>query len=132
MTSWRNPITVLYPLLSGAIFLGLGVLTLIRPEVLEYYSIGVDSASARTAIRAMIGGGEIGIGLVLLGGGRFGFSFKQRSSIAVVIFGIVGLVRIGSAWIEGGLHMEWQPLREAFIELALALIGVWVVCSNTK
>ncbi len=131
MTSWENRIAALYPLLSGAIFLGLGVLTFIRPEVLEYYSIGVESASARTAIRAMIGGGEVGIGIVILCGGRLGFPVSQRCTLAAFIFLCVGIARLLSTGFEGELHLTSQPFREAFIELFLGSLGVWVA-ANAK
>jgi len=121
---WQTRIAVLYPLLSGAIFVGLGLLTLVQPDVIEYYSIGIDSASARTAIRAMIGGGEVGLGILMLGGGRLGFSVSQRCTIAATIFACVGLARLLSAGFEGELYLASQPLREASIELFLCCLGV--------
>ena len=128
---WQTRIAVLYPLLSGAIFVALGLLTLVQPDVIEYYSIGIDSASARTAIRAMIGGGEVGLGILMLGGGRLGFSVSQRCTVAATIFACVGLARLLSAGFEGELHLASQPLREASIELFLGGLGVWVA-ANAK
>lgn len=125
MTRWKGRIAALYPLLSGAIFIGLGVLTFIRPESLEYYSIGVESAPARTAIRAMIGGGEVGIGVVLLGGARLGLFVSQRCTLAATIFVCVGLARLFSAGFEGELVLASQPLREASLELVLGCLGVY-------
>ena len=129
---WQTRIAFLYPPLSGAIFIGLGVLTLIRPEVLEYYSVGVGSAPARNAIRAMIGGGEIGIGIVLLGGLKLGFSVRQRCILAATIFICVGLARLLSAGFEGDLHLMSQPLREASIELILGCFGVLAAIVTRK
>ncbi len=130
--NWQYRVAASYPLLSGAIFLGLGLLTLIRPEVLEYYSIGVDNAPARTAIRAMIGGGEIGLGMLILGGRQVGFSISQRSMLAATIFVCVGLTRLGSAWLDNQLNLESQALREASIELILGVLGVWTVTRKSK
>ncbi|MEM7701607.1 MAG: DUF4345 family protein [Pseudomonadota bacterium] len=130
MTDPPNRIAAFYPILSGALFLGLGLLTMIRPEVLEYYSIGVDSASARTAIRAMIGGGEIGLGTVLLGGHRWGFSLSQRCILAAVVFICVGLTRLVSSGLEFGFYLAHQPLREAAIELILGCVGVLSTAKN--
>lgn len=121
---WQNRIATSYPLLSGAIFIGLGLLTLIQPDVLEYYSIGVDSASARTAIRAMIGGGEVGLGIVTLCGGRIGFSVSQRCTLAASIFLCVSFARLLSAVFEGELFRNSQPFREASVELFLGSLGV--------
>ena len=131
MTSWQNRVAAFYALLSGAIFVALGLLTLIRPDVFQYYSIGINSASARTAIRAMIGGGEVGLGVLMLGGDRLGFSVSQRCTIAATIFACVGLARLLSAGFEGELHLASQPLREALIELFLGGLGVWVA-ANAK
>ncbi len=132
MTSWRNPITALYPLLSGAIFFGLGVLTLIRPEVLKYYSIGVDNSPARTAVRAMIGGGEVGIGVVLLAGAWLGLYVSQRCTLAAMIFVCVGLARLLSVGFEGDLVLASQPLREASLELTLGCLGVYAAIIARK
>jgi hypothetical protein len=130
--NWQNLFVASYPLVAGAMLLGLGLLTLIRPEVLEYYSIGVGTASARTAIRAMIGGGEIGIGLVVLAGGRLGLLANQRCAIAATIFICVCLARLLGAGIEGELHLTSQPLREAFVELTLGCLGAIAAIMNRK
>ena len=129
---WQHRLTALYPLLSGTIFIGLGLLTLFQPDVFEYYSIGVDSASARTAIRAMVGGGEVGIGLVILCGSHLGFSINQRCTLAASIFLCVGLARLLSAAFEGELQLTSQPLREASIELFLGSLGAWVAAYATR
>ncbi|WP_247269845.1 DUF4345 family protein [Qipengyuania sp. S6317L1] len=122
---WQTRIAVLYPLLSGAIFVALGLLTLAQPDVFEYYAIGIDSASARTAIRAMIGGGEVGLGILMFGGGRLGFSVGHRCTIAATIFACVGLARLLSAALEGNqLLGSHQPFREAWVELMLGCLGV--------
>jgi len=114
----------LYPILAGLLFLGLGTLTLIRPEILGYYSIDVANDKARIAIRAMIGGGELALGLVIAAGQRIGISVKQRSLIAACVFLCVGLVRLAAAWMEGGLGVAQQPYREAAIELILGSLGL--------
>ncbi|MEL6540279.1 MAG: hypothetical protein AAFQ34_02645 [Pseudomonadota bacterium] len=114
----------LYPHLAGLLFLGLGMLTLVRPEILGYYSIGLENNQARIAIRAMIGGGELALGLVIAAGQRIGISVKQRSLIAACVFLCVGLARLSAIWMEGGLGFAQQPHREAVIELTLGSLGV--------
>ncbi len=114
-----------YPSFAGCIFLALGLVTLIQPEIMSYYAIGLDQPSARVAIRAMIGGGEIGIGVVLILGGRINLSSSQLSLIAAAIFICVGLSRVAAVFMEGADLLAVQPLREALIEILLGGIGLW-------
>ncbi len=114
-----------YPSFAGCIFLALGIATLIQPEIMSYYAIGLDQPSARVAMRAMIGGGEIGIGCVLILGGRINLSPSQRSLIAAAIFICVGFSRVAAVSIEGAELLAFQPLREALIEILLGGIGLW-------
>lgn len=114
-----------YPSFAGCIFLALGMVTLIRPEIMSYYAIGLDQPSARVAMRAMIGGGEIGIGVVLILGGRINLSSRQLSLIAAAIFICVGLSRVAAVFMEGADLLAVQPLREALIEILLGGIGLW-------
>lgn len=114
-----------YPSFAGCIFLALGLVTLIQPEIMSYYAIGLDQPSARVAMRAMIGGGEIGIGVVLILGGRINLSSRQLSLIAAAIFICVGLSRVAAVFMEGADLLAVQPLREALIEILLGGIGLW-------
>ncbi|MEP3049756.1 MAG: DUF4345 family protein [Erythrobacter sp.] len=114
-----------YPTFTGYVFLALGMASFIRPEILSYYAIDLDEPSARVAIRAMIGGGEVGIGVVLLFGGHINLSLSQRSLIAVAIFTCVGLSRLFAVTIEGTGLLTIQPVREAAIELTLGGVGLW-------
>lgn len=114
-----------YPVISGLIFLTLGMVTLVYPEILTYYSINLDQPSARVAIRAMLGGGELGIALLLLAGSRINLSPQQRSLIAAAIFVCVGLARLFAVGIEGIDVLTIQPLREATIEIILGGAGLW-------
>lgn len=114
-----------YPSFAGCIFLALGIVTLIQPEIMSYYAIGLDQPSARVAMRAMIGGGEIGIGCVLVFGGRIKLSPRKRSLIAAAIFICVGLSRVAAVFMEGADLLAVQPLREALIEILLGGIGLW-------
>ncbi len=115
-----------YPVIAGLIFLALGFLTLVYPHILSYYSIFIDAPESRIAIRAMIGGGEIGIAIILLIGDRVGLSLQQRSFIAAVIFISVGSIRFLASSFEGFEILSTQPLREASIEIILGIIGFWI------
>lgn len=114
-----------YPSFAGCIFLALGIASLIQPEIMSYYAIGLDQPSARVAMRAMIGGGEIGIGVVLILGGRINLSSRQLSLTAAAIFICVGLSRVAAVFMEGADLLAVQPLREALIEILLGGIGLW-------
>ena len=92
---------------------------------MSYYAIGLDHPSARVAMRAMIGGGEIGIGVVLILGGRINLSSRQLSLIAAAVLICVGLSRVAAVFMEGADLLAVQPLREALIEILLGGIGLW-------
>ncbi len=113
----------IYPICAGLIFLSLSLLTFTHPEILSYYSIGVDTPAARIAIRAMIGGGELAVAVLLLFGGSLNLTFRQRCMIAALVFGCVGFARVLSGMGEGFEFLIGQPLREAIAELVLALLG---------
>lgn len=122
----RHSIANYYPRVAGGIFLALGAATLISPQIMGYYSIGLDEADARIATRAMIGGGEIGLGLVLLTGSRIDLSVRQRSLVAATIFLCVGISRLIGVWIEwAGLSIA-QSIRKATIEIMLGAMGLLV------
>lgn len=125
MSNFRNFVRCSYPVAAGCIFLALGAATLIHPEILVYYAINLDQPSARTAMRAMVGGGEIGIALILLLGGKINLSLSQRSLIAAAICICVGLSRLLGFYIEGINFPISQPLREATIEIVLGGMGLW-------
>lgn len=125
-SKFRHSIANYYPNVAGGIFLALGMTTLLYPQIMGYYSIVFDEADASVATRAMIGGGEVGIAFVLLTGNRINLSVGQRSLIAATIFLCVGLSRLFGVWIEGPELSITQPIREATIEIALGVVGLWV------
>jgi len=107
----------------GSILAAFGTVTLIWPSVIAYYGISIDSPEARIAVRAIIGGGEIAFGLILLFGSRLELSAHQRCALAAVIFSCIGSIRICFAAFEG-LDILWgNPLREGVIELLLAIVA---------
>lgn len=122
----KDKLHQLYPFLAGLVFLAFGLATLIRPEILSYYSIAIDTPSARIAIRAMIGGGELGIAFLLLQGERVGLSSNQRSLIAAVVFLSVGSARMISGAGEGIDLLIGQPIRESAVEVVFGVLGIWI------
>ena len=55
---------------------------------------------ARIAVRAIIGGGEVGLGLLLTVGTVVAFTNKALNSVAATVFLSVGLARVFAVLIE--------------------------------
>ena len=108
----------------GVLLLGFGIFVVLHPVVMHVYDIALDKPTARTGIRAIIGGGEIALGLILIFGRRLGASAFTLNAMAALVFGCVGAVRLSSAAYEGILALGTQPLREGMIELVLCAFCV--------
>jgi len=108
---------------SGLLLLILGVWSFADPEVFtDLYGIEVAKPSATIALRSMIGGGEIGLGLFLCLGGRFGVSLQARLLLAVSLFACVFVARAVA------VILEWPEVSSAMIkEIAIegALAGIF-------
>lgn len=111
---------------SGLLLLILGVWSFADPEIFtDLYGMDVEKPSATIALRAMIGGGEIGLGLFLFLGRKFGVLLHSRLLLAVSLFACVFFARAVAVileWPEASLQM----MRELAIEGALvgALINL--------
>lgn len=105
---------------AGFLLLFLGLWSFADPQIFtDLYGIDVAKPSATIALRAMIGGGEIGLGLFLCLGGRLGVSLQSRLLLAVSLFAFVFLARavaVALAWPE----VSTGTIRELAIEGALA------------
>lgn len=105
---------------SGLLLLILGVWSFADPEVFtDLYGIDVAKPSATIALRSMIGGGEIGLGLFLILGKKFGVPLHSRLWLAVSLFACVFLARAVAvilAWPE----VSTGKIRELTIEGVLA------------
>ena len=101
---------------SGLLLLILGVWSFADPEVFtDLYGIDAAKPSAAIALRSMIRGGEIGLGLFLFLGKKFGVPLHSRLWLAVSLFACVFLARAGAvilAWPEVSTGM----IRELTIE----------------
>jgi len=115
---------------SGLLLLILGVWSFADPEVFtDLYGIDVAKPSATIALRSMIGGGEIGLGLFLFLGKKFGVPLQSRLLLAASLFAFVSLARAGA------IALEWPEVSSAMIrELAIegALAGLFVTLSLPK
>ena len=119
-------------IIMGVLLLVFGAITAIEPSVMSVYGIAIDEPSARTAIRAIIGGGEIALGLALVFGRRAGSSDRALNAFAALVFGCVGAVRLSSAAVEGILTLSGQPFREGMIELGLAVLCLVAARSSRR
>jgi hypothetical protein len=115
---------------AGLLLLFLGLWSFADPQIFtDLYGIDVAKPSATIALRAMIGGGEIGLGLFLCLGGRFGVSLQARLLLAVSLFACVFLARAAAvvlAWPEVSTGM----IRELAIEGALAVVFATLFCQT--
>ena len=114
-----------FHVLLGLLLIGLGIWTFINPEILTYYGVVLVDPEARIAIRAIIGGGEVGLGLLLTVGTSGAFTNKALNSVAATVFLSVGLARVFAVLIEQGSAVGWQPWRESSIELLLGTIALF-------
>lgn len=98
---------------SGLLLLILGVWSFADPEVFtDLYGIDAAKPSAAIALRSMIGGGEIGLGLFLFLGKKFGVPLHSRLWLAVSLFACVFLARAGAvilAWPEVSIEVTVLP-----------------------
>lgn len=113
---------------SGLLFLILGVWSFADPEIFtDLYGIDAAKPSAAIALRSMIGGGEIGLGLFMCLGGRFGVSLHSRLLLAVLLFACVFFAR-GGAVILDWPEVSSGTLIELAIEGVLASAFVTLLC----
>jgi len=111
--------------LGGLIFLGFGILLLVRPEVLAEIGISLESPTARADIRAIYGGLEIGVGLFLcvcaLHESRVYFGLIGTAWIT----GFMAIGRLVGILLEGGDvdHLMWIFLG---LESAWAILTLWL------
>lgn len=112
-------------LFVGVLFLALGLLSFIDPGIFkQLYGIEAGSPSAAIALRAIIGGGEIGLGLFMLFGGMLSVPLRSRLVLAAFVFGGVCIARAVA------IMMSWPvvadgSIREMAIEGVIA-ISFWL------
>lgn len=118
--------------LLGLLLIAIGAATFLFPELLSHYSIATDQSDNRIALRAIIGGGEIGIGAYLAFANFFGIQQKSLNLAAAFLFLAVGLARFIATMLEASFEIPWQPVREASIEVVLGFLAVLAfrICSS--
>lgn len=116
----------------GFILLAFDVATITDPTVMGHYGIVVDTPESRIAIRAIVGGGEIAMALVLLTGARMGMTRRELNLVAATLLLGVGTVRIGSALFEGSALDATQPWREGMVEIAIGCVAAWAAWLSAR
>lgn len=117
-------------ILLGAILVGFGIWTFSDPAVLHHYGIDTSEPNARIALRAIIGGGELGLGATLVAGKFSKLDRRTLNFIAATVFLSVGISRLLAASLERSSAIGIQPLREGVIELVLGAFAFFVFCKN--
>jgi hypothetical protein len=119
---WRVRLARISLGLVTLVFLGFGVLFLLRPEAIDSMGIVLESATARTEIRGFYGGLEIGLGLF------FGIAmlrprwFRPALLAQTATLGGIGLGRIVGVIYEGSAEaVIWMFIA---VELAGAVLGL--------
>lgn len=100
----------------GALFLGLGLITLIHPQIMTRYGLPTDTTHAVMSIRSLIAGAELGLGTLMLLGGRVGISIRSRLWTALFVFGGIILARI-TAMIISDATIPQMIIRELTAEV---------------
>ena len=110
----------------GAILVVFGVWTFSDPAVLNYYGIDTSEPNGRIALRAIIGGGELGLCVTLLAGKFLRLDQRTLNFSAATVFLSVGVSRLFAASLECSEAIGIQPWREGVIELVLGGFAFFV------
>ena len=102
----------------GALFLGLGLITLIHPQIMTRYGLPTDTTHAVMSIRALIAGAELGLGTLMLLGGRVGISIRSRLWTALFVFGGIILARV-TAMLIAEETIPQMIIRELIAEIII-------------
>ena len=111
---------------SGALLLVFGIWTFSDPAVLHHYGIDTSDPNARIALRAIMGGGELGLGVTLLVGKFLKLDQRTLNFMAATVFLSVGVSRLLADSLERSAAIGIQPLREGAIEMVLGAFALFV------
>lgn len=114
------PKIIMYSL--GLLLCAMGMITFLYPQIMVRYGFSTDSIHAVMSIRSLIGGAEIGLGVLMLFGNKINMSVQSRLWVLLFLFLGVLIARIISIVLIGGPvpQMIWRELiAEMFIVLAV-------------
>lgn len=115
----------------SSLLVSLGLITFVWPSILTLYGVDIADPTVRITLRAIIGGGEIGIGAGLLIAHRSGVGVHHLNKILAVVFISVGAARLTAGWLEDIAMLNGSVLRESLIELALGVLA-WVAAWSDR
>ncbi len=119
--SRESTVDKIMALSAGILFLALGLWSFIDPGIFkQFYGIEAGNPSAEIALRAMIGGGEIGLGLFMLFGDMLSVPIRSRLVLAAFVFGGVCIARAGAIILSWPVIIEGS-IREMAIEGVIAI-----------
>ncbi len=105
--------------------LGVGVIW--RPEIFaEAYGIGLPDEGSKSALRSLIGGSEIGLGLVQMLHQRLGLDSRSLDMVAAFMIGSIAMVRLASMAAFAG----WS--RSGIIEFGLEAVCLAILIVALK
>ncbi|MGB0906086.1 MAG: hypothetical protein ACPGVT_01235 [Maricaulaceae bacterium] len=114
-------------LFLGLLLIGLGLTTLVHPQIMERYGLNADSLHAIMSIRALIGGAEIGLGLLMMAGGKLGISIRSRLWTGLFLFSGIVAARLISLFLADAAIPEL-----IYREFIAEVIIVGVICTGLK
>ena len=106
----------------GALFLALGLLTLLWPEVFSIaYGLDLSAPPARHLFLSLVSGTELGLGAILILGPRYGLCPGTLLWVCAVIFASLACLRLGQGLFSATWHLVGGI--EMILEAALACIA---------
>ena len=110
----------------GLLLLGLGLATLIHPQTMQRYGLIADTLHAVMSIRALIGGAEIGLGILMLIGGKLSITLKSRLWVALFLFSGIAMIRLISILLADAAVPEiiYRELVAEVLVICVVLIGI--------
>ena len=108
-------------ILLGVMLVGLGLVTMIYPEIMNRYGLNLEDAHAKSTVMAVIGGSEIGLGLFVLFGHKIGVSLSARIAMLLLIFMGILIARLLS------VVLYYPVLPNVFFREVIAEISISVL-----
>ena len=105
----------------GVVLLALGIATFIHPQIMGRYGLNANTTHSIMTIRALIGGAEIGMGLLMLLGSKVGVSFRARLWFGMFLFCGIVAARLISI-LTANTAIPEMIVRELIAELVI--IGI--------
>ena len=112
--------------MMGLLLLGLGLATLIHPQIMQRYGLTTDTLHAVMSIRALIGGAEIGLGVLMLIGEKLSITLKSRLWVALFLFSGIAAIRLINIFLADAAVPEiiYRELVGEILVICVILISI--------